>query len=160
MYNIQIQFAFLGETKLPVDYEIEYLRNGASSSTRAVRARQENNILVGAQMSFCPMKVCLIYFKSLQFQKYPTFINHQVDIPSVQPPESCQTRKQLYHNAPSDQTLHPKTRDHFNNLIDSVSELCETRLIDPNMVIRERNAPAVFQQWIRWSENCRGNKSY
>jgi acyl-CoA thioesterase len=46
-----------GSSEHPVDYEVEHIRDGGSSSARAVFARQNGTVLVAAQMSFCPMKV-------------------------------------------------------------------------------------------------------
>lgn len=50
-------YANSGSTEHSVDYEVQRIRDSASSSVRRVLARQNGAVLVAAHMSFCAMKV-------------------------------------------------------------------------------------------------------
>ncbi|MEL0300016.1 MAG: acyl-CoA thioesterase II [Flavobacteriaceae bacterium] len=71
-HSLHGYFILQGKLDLPVQYQVETLRDGKSFTTRRITALQENKA---------------IFVMAVSFQKEQTGIDHQVEKPNVLPPE-------------------------------------------------------------------------
>ena len=80
-HSLHSYFLRPGDTKVPIIYDVERLRDGRSFATRRVVARQHGRP---------------IYFQTASYQKHEEGFEHQDAMPDVPPPEECPTLSELF----------------------------------------------------------------
>ncbi|UBM58146.1 acyl-CoA thioesterase II [Marinilongibacter aquaticus] len=75
-HSFHAYFILGGDIAIPIDYEVEDLRNGGSFTTRRVVAKQNGEV---------------IFIASFSFQKVQEGFDHQVDMPDVAGPENLKS---------------------------------------------------------------------
>ncbi len=73
LHSLHGYFILPGDPKVPIDYEVDNVRDGRSFTTRRVRAFQHDKV---------------IFFLSASFHVEEQGLHHQVKMPDVPPPES------------------------------------------------------------------------
>ncbi len=74
VHSLHSYFLLGGDLTVPIIYDVEYVRDGGSFSTRRVAARQHGDI---------------IFYMTASFQKVEDGFDHQDVIPDVPGPEEC-----------------------------------------------------------------------
>lgn len=115
-----------GDVTLPIAFEVERARDGASFSSRRVIARQRNKAILVASMSF---------------QQPASGDDYQPDMPAVPPPESL----------PNERQLHLEAGRLDESFMITTGEDLDIRVVEPidwnNPVPRE----PVLQAWMKTS---------
>ena len=73
VHSLHAYFIRAGSTQLPIEYQVDRIRDGKSFSVRRVTAIQDN---------------APILILSSSFQVFETGFDHQMEMPQVPPPES------------------------------------------------------------------------
>jgi acyl-CoA thioesterase-2 len=74
VHSLHSYFLLGGDLSIPIIYDVEYVRDGGSFTTRRVAARQH-----GAN----------IFYMTASFQKVEDGFDHQDEMPDVLPPDEC-----------------------------------------------------------------------
>jgi acyl-CoA thioesterase-2 len=74
VHSLHSYFLLGGDLSIPIIYDVEYVRDGGSFTTRRVAARQHGAI---------------IFYMTVSFQRLEDGFDHQDEIPDVPPPEEC-----------------------------------------------------------------------
>lgn len=80
-HSLHSYFLRPGDTKVPIIYDVEQIRDGRSFSTRRVAARQHGRP---------------IFFLTANFQVPERGLEHQDDMPEVASPQECLPRSELH----------------------------------------------------------------
>lgn len=81
VHSLHAYFLIGGDPAVPIDYEVEALRDGGSFTTRRVKAIQHGQV---------------IFFMTASFHKSEDGFDHQGEMPNVAPPESLKSAKDLF----------------------------------------------------------------
>jgi acyl-CoA thioesterase-2 len=74
VHSLHSYFLLGGDLSIPIIYDVEYVRDGGSFTTRRVAARQHGEI---------------IFYMTVSFQKVEDGFDHQDEMPQVAPPDDC-----------------------------------------------------------------------
>ena len=116
-----------GDTKIPILYEVDRIRDGKSFTTRRVVAIQ---------------KGAAIFSMSVSFHIQEPGLEHQFDMPKIKPPEEC----------PSQQELNDKFADSIPEEFRMRSRRprpIEMRFAEPINEFRPEKHPPFQNTWIR-----------
>ena len=80
-HSLHSYFILPGDLNKPITYEVEYVRDGGSFSTRRVKAKQDGEV---------------IFFMGGSFQKKEEGYKHQIKMPDVTPPEALKSWDETY----------------------------------------------------------------
>lgn len=80
-HSLHSYFILPGDLNKPIRYEVEYVRDGGSFSTRRVKAKQDGEV---------------IFFMGGSFQKKEGGYKHQIKMPEVAPPEALKSWDETY----------------------------------------------------------------
>ena len=126
-HSLHAYFLIAGDPKVPILYEVDRSRDGTSFSSRRVVAIQH-----GRQ----------IFHMSVSFQIAEPGFEHQIDAPSVPPPESLPSeddfRRQIVDKIPAEY------REHFVR-----KRPIELRPIDRADIFRPEERPPHQAVWVR-----------
>jgi acyl-CoA thioesterase-2 len=75
VHSLHSYFLLGGDLSIPIIYDVEYVRDGGSFTTRRVAARQHGEI---------------IFYMTVSFQKVEDGFDHQDEMPDVPPPDECE----------------------------------------------------------------------
>ena len=111
-----------GDTRIPVLYSVDRIRDGRSFNTRRVVALQQDEA---------------IFSMSASFQVIEDGLSHQVDMPQVKPPEAC----------PGEAELWEMYKDDLGD--DYRPRPIEMRFVEPVNDFDPEPAPPFQHVWIR-----------
>jgi acyl-CoA thioesterase-2 len=112
---------------MPIDYEVERVRDGGSFSVRRVTARQE-----GKEILTC----------CASFQTGEAGLEHQFDMPKVPAPETLKTEQEL------GKLLAPHVSEALHHLLTRDRPI-ELRPVAPGDPLRPESRPPRSQDWVR-----------
>jgi len=84
IHSLHGYFLLAGNPKRPIVYDVEYLRDGGSFSTRRVKAIQHGQV---------------IFVMSASFHRIEEGMDHRTDMPDVPPPEDLPSAKDIFAKA-------------------------------------------------------------
>lgn len=126
-HSLHAYFLLAGDPKVPIIYEVERIRDGASFTTRRVKAIQHGQA---------------IFIMSASFHKEEPGFSHQIEMPKVPDPESLPSEEDLKANPPPN--LPEGMRAYWER-----ERPIELRPVDITHYISPRKLPPVRQIWFR-----------
>ncbi|XP_064132219.1 acyl-coenzyme A thioesterase 8 isoform X2 [Loxodonta africana] len=123
-----------GDPKLPVLYQVERTRTGASFSVRSVRAVQHGK----------PIFICQASFQQIQ----PSPLQHQFSMPAVPPPEELLDYETLIDQYLRDPNLHKRYRVGLNRIAAQEVPI-EIRVINPPTLSQLQRLEPKQMFWVR-----------
>ncbi|XP_052506444.1 acyl-coenzyme A thioesterase 8 [Budorcas taxicolor] len=134
VHSLHCYFVRTGDPKVPVLYQVERTRTGASFSVRFVKAVQHGR----------PIFICQASFQKAQ----PSPLQHQFSMPAVPPPEEL-----LSHEALIDQCLRdPKLQEMYQvglNRIAAQEVPIEIKLVNPTNPCKLKKMEPKQMFWVR-----------
>ncbi|XP_029421611.1 acyl-coenzyme A thioesterase 8 isoform X2 [Nannospalax galili] len=134
VHSLHCYFVRAGDPKVPVLYQVERTRTGASFSVRSVKAVQHGKAIFICQASFQQMQ--------------PSPLQHQFSMPVVPPPEEL-----LDHQALIDQYLRdPNLQDKYRvglNRIAAREVPIEIKLVNPPTLNQLQTLEPKQMFWVR-----------
>ena len=127
VHSLHAYFLRPGDLKVPIYYEVDLIRSGASFSTRRVVAKQHGRA---------------IFNMSASFQQVETGFEHQAPKPNVPGPEGLSSELELTRKIQD--KIPPKVRDKFLG-----ERPIEIRVLDPIDYFNPHKRPAVKYSWLR-----------
>lgn len=125
--SLHAYFLRPGDTKVPVAYEVERLRDGGSFTTRRIVASQKGEV---------------IFVMAASFQGEEPGLSHQIAMPMVPGPQDCISEDEL------GQRLAKKWPGAFKGYWEKQWPM-EMRLVDPEGFIDRHDRPPVMNVWMR-----------
>ncbi len=125
--SLHAYFLRPGDTKVPVAYEVERLRDGGSFTTRRIVASQKGEV---------------IFVMAASFQGGEPGLSHQIAMPKVPGPQACISEDEL------GQRLAKKWPGAFKGYWEKQWPM-EMRLVDPEGFIDRHDRPPVMNIWMR-----------
>lgn len=126
-HSLHAYFLRPGDHDLPIDYEVQRVRDGGSFSVRRVIARQQGREILTASMSF---------------QVEEDGFEHQVEMPDVPEPESLASEGELAKEL----ARHVPERHHKSLLRDRPIEI---RHVAPNNPLSPEKRPPFSNSWFK-----------
>lgn len=127
VHSLHAYFIRAGSTQLPIEYQVDRIRDGKSFSVRRVTAIQDN---------------APILILSSSFQAAETGFDHQMEMPQVPPPESLVSELEM---ARSVKDLIPASiREQF-----TCDRPIEIRQVEPVNPFNPQKTPPVRYAWFR-----------
>lgn len=124
-------FILGGRIDIPIEYQVECIRDGKSFTTRRVVASQEGKA---------------IFIMAASFQKEETGVEHQSSIPNVLTPNLLLTDLQ---QAEKLKALDP---DRYERLMRSHPQVFEFRPVDKAIYLNTHSSPAISHTWFKTKE--------
>lgn len=93
LHSIHSYFLFPADKDLPLEYEVEVLKRGRSFDTRRVLARQNGTV---------------VFLLAASFHKLEKGLHHQIEMPTVTPPEELQDFSALFENFAIEHGIEPR----------------------------------------------------
>jgi len=124
-------FILGGRIDIPIQYQVECIRDGKSFTTRRVVASQEGKA---------------IFIMAASFQKEETGVEHQSSIPNVLTPNLLLTDLQ---QAEKLKALDP---DRYERLMRSHPQVFEFRPVDKAIYLNTHSSPAISHTWFKTKE--------
>ncbi|XP_029467257.1 acyl-coenzyme A thioesterase 8 isoform X2 [Rhinatrema bivittatum] len=133
-HSLHCYFVRAGDPKIPVLYQVDRTRDGASFSVRSVKAIQHGQ----------PIFICQASFQRLQ----PSPLQHQFPMPSVPPPEQLFTHEQLIEKYLQNPNLVEKYRRGLTKMLAQEVPIEIKPVNPPDMFHREPRDPKQLF-WVR-----------
>uniref|UniRef100_G3VGH0 Acyl-coenzyme A thioesterase 8 n=1 Tax=Sarcophilus harrisii TaxID=9305 RepID=G3VGH0_SARHA len=131
VHSLHCYFVRAGDPKVPVLYQVERTRTGASFSVRSVKAVQHGKAIFICQASFQ--------------QAQPSPVQHQFSMPPIPPPEELLTHEELIDKCIRDPELRKKYQIGLNRI--AAQEVpVEIKLVDLP-ILGQQKAKQMF--WVR-----------
>ena len=124
-------FILGGRIDIPIQYQVECVRDGKSFTTRRVIASQEGKA---------------IFIMAASFQKEENGVEHQSSIPNVLTPNLLLTDLQ---QAEKLKALDP---DRYERLMRSHPQIFEFRPVDKAIYLNTHSSPAISHTWFKTKE--------
>ena len=116
-----------GDTKIPIVYAVDRIRDGRSFTTRRVVATQKGRA---------------IFNMSVSFQVQEQGLEHQFDMPDVRPPEECPSKAELTERFSDD------IPEALRDLVKRVRPI-EMRFAEPANEFKPHKMPPYQNVWIK-----------
>lgn len=134
VHHLQAYFLLVGDTEIPVIYQVHRLRDGKSFATRRVDAIQKGNI---------------VFTLLASFQKEEIGFEHQeASMPSVPSPDTLLSLEELRER----RIIDPRLPRSYRNKV-AMSNLnswpIEIRFCEPNTSTNQNRSPASLKYWFR-----------
>ncbi|XP_005862201.1 PREDICTED: acyl-coenzyme A thioesterase 8 [Myotis brandtii] len=134
VHSLHCYFVRAGDPKVPVLYQVERTRTGASFSVRSVKAVQHGR----------PIFICQASFQKTQ----PSPLQHQFSMPSVPPPEELLDYETLIDQYLRDPNLQEKYRVGLNRIAAQDVPI-EIKLVNPSSLSQLQNMEPKQMFWVR-----------
>nr|KAF6470653.1 acyl-CoA thioesterase 8 [Molossus molossus] len=134
VHSLHCYFVRAGDPKVPVLYQVERTRTGASFSVRSVKAVQHGR----------PIFICQASFQQAQ----PSPIQHQFSMPTVPPPEVLLDFDTLLDQYLRDPNLQKKYRVGLNRIAAQDVPI-EIKLVNPPTPSQMQNMEPKQMFWVR-----------
>ncbi|CAK6447882.1 unnamed protein product [Pipistrellus nathusii] len=134
VHSLHCYFVRAGDPKVPVLYQVERTRTGASFSVRSVKAVQHGR----------PIFICQASFQQTQ----PSPLQHQFSMPTVPPPEELPDYETLIDQCLRDPNFQKKYRVVLNR-IPARNVPIEIRLVNPSSLCQLENMEPKQMFWVR-----------
>ncbi|XP_016060326.1 PREDICTED: acyl-coenzyme A thioesterase 8 isoform X1 [Miniopterus natalensis] len=134
VHSLHCYFVGAGDPKVPVLYQVERTRTGASFSVRSVKAVQHGR----------PIFICQASFQQAQ----PSPIQHQFSMPTVPPPEELLDYETLIDQYLRDPNLQEKYRVGLNRIAAQDVPI-EIKLVNPPTLNQLQNMVPKQMFWVR-----------
>lgn len=135
VHSLHCYFVRAGDPKVPVLYQVERTRTGASFSVRSVKAVQHGKPIFTCQASFQ--------------QTQPSPVQHQFSMPSVPPPEELLDHEALIDQYLRDPNLQKKYRVGLNRIAAKEVPI-EIKLVNPPSSLSQLQRTEPKQMfWVR-----------
>ncbi|XP_074149660.1 acyl-coenzyme A thioesterase 8 [Sminthopsis crassicaudata] len=131
VHSLHCYFVRAGDPKVPVLYQVERTRTGASFSVRSVKAVQHGKAIFICQASFQ--------------QAQPSPVQHQFSMPPIPPPEELLTHEELIDKCIRDPELRKKYQIGLNRIAAQEVPI-EIKLVDLP-ILGQQKAKQMF--WVR-----------
>jgi acyl-CoA thioesterase-2 len=129
-HSLHCYFLRPGDTRVPIIYDVERMRDGRSFQTRRITARQHGKP---------------IFYMTLSMQRPDTGFEHQDAMPQVRAPEDCPTLAEVYSAASG----RPRTEWEREWAALDVRYAADSRT--PGTAGSDDAHPAMQQVWLRTS---------
>ncbi len=126
-HSLHAYFLRPGNHSMPIDYEVQRVRDGGSFSVRRVIARQDGKEILTGSMSF---------------QVPEAGFDHQVDMPDAPPPETLKSEQEL------GRLLAPSVPEKYRETLTRDRPI-EIRPVDPRNPLKPEKRPPYRQNWFR-----------
>ena len=126
-HSLHAYFLRPGNHSMPIDYEVQRVRDGGSFSVRRVIARQGGKEILTGSMSF---------------QVAEEGFEHQLDMPSAPDPESLKSEQEY------GELLAPHVPEHLRDTLTRDRPI-EIRPVDPVNPLNPEPRPPYKQSWFR-----------
>ncbi len=127
VHSLHAYFLLPGDTKAPIVYEVEHLRDGGSFSSRRVKAIQHGRVIF--------ITVCSFHIKE-------DGLDHGAPMPDIPPPESLKSAKELFAAAKGKL---PQSMQRFWERFLPI----EFRPVDISRYVDRKNRQAAQQFWFK-----------
>ncbi|XP_006202550.1 acyl-coenzyme A thioesterase 8 [Vicugna pacos] len=134
VHSLHCYFVRRGDPKVPVLYQVERTRTGASFSVRSVKAVQHGK----------PIFICQASFQQAQ----PSPIQHQFSMPTVPPPEEVHGYKTLIDRYLRDPNLQEEYRVGLNQIAAQEVPI-EIKLVNPPTLGQMQSMEPRQMFWVR-----------
>ena len=132
-HSMHAYFLLPGDIEIPIQYEVDLVRDGGSFTTRRVVAKQGENV---------------IFITSISFQRHQEGLEHQIDMPNVVGPQGLKNDEEIV-----------KKFSLFvpNNILQAVSERpFEFRPVEKINILDRSTKPPYRHFWFKAKENVEG----
>ncbi|NVD36916.1 acyl-CoA thioesterase [Marinobacter lutaoensis] len=126
-HSLHAYFLRPGNHRMPIDYEVQRVRDGGSFSVRRVIARQDGKEILTGSMSF---------------QVQEEGLEHQFEMPRVPGPDGLQSEQEL------GRLLAPHVPERMRDILTRERPI-EIRPVDPMNPLRPEPRPPYKQSWFR-----------
>jgi len=126
-HSLHAYFVRPGDVNLPIEYQVEPVRDGKSFSVRNVSAIQKGNVILTMTASF---------------QEGQPGYEHQVSMPNVPPPELLSPISELYEQHKEE--IPPQVRERI-----LAPKPIEFRIVESQNPFRPKHTIAKRHMWIR-----------
>lgn len=126
-HSLHAYFLRPGNHSMPIDYEVQRVRDGGSFSVRRVIARQDGKEILTGSMSF---------------QVPEEGLEHQFEMPAAPDPEGLRSEQEL------GRVLAPKVPERMRDVLTRERPI-EIRPVDPMDPLHPEKRPPYKQSWFR-----------
>uniref|UniRef100_A0A8C3WJ60 Acyl-coenzyme A thioesterase 8 n=1 Tax=Catagonus wagneri TaxID=51154 RepID=A0A8C3WJ60_9CETA len=134
VHSLHCYFVRSGDPKVPLLYQVERTRTGASFSVRSVKAVQNG----------LPIFICQASFQRTQ----PSPLQHQFSMPTVPPPEELLSHQDLIEQCLRDPNLQEKYRVGLNRTAAQEVSI-EIKLVSPSTLRQLQSMEPKQMFWVR-----------
>jgi acyl-CoA thioesterase-2 len=130
-HSLHGYFILMGDINLPVEYEVDKIRDGNSFTTRRVVAYQNGKA---------------IFNMAASFQKEENGVDHQIDAPNILPPEVLRSDMQQV------ESIKHKNPNYYKSLKKAQLKMFDIRPVEIMSHIETKNAIPYSHVWLKTKE--------
>lgn len=130
-HSLHGYFILMGDINLPVEYEVDKIRDGNSFTTRRVVAYQNGKA---------------IFNMAASFQKEENGVDHQIDAPNILPPEVLRSDMQQV------ESIKHKNPNYYKSLKKAQLKMFDIKPVEIMSHIETKNAIPYSHIWLKTKE--------
>ena len=130
-HSLHGYFILMGDINLPVEYEVDKIRDGNSFTTRRVVAYQNGKA---------------IFNMAASFQKEENGVDHQIDAPNILPPEVLRSDMQQV------ESIKHKNPNYYKSLKKAQLKMFDIRPVEIMSHIETKNTIPYSHVWLKTKE--------
>tara|TARA_B110000438_G_scaffold90064_1_gene89574 strand:+ start:1318 stop:2178 length:861 start_codon:yes stop_codon:yes gene_type:complete len=130
-HSLHGYFILMGDINLPVEYEVDKIRDGNSFTTRRVVAYQNGKA---------------IFNMAASFQKEENGVDHQIDAPNILPPEVLRSDMQQV------ESIKHKNPNYYKSLKKAQLKMFDIKPVEIMSHIETKNAIPYSHVWLKTKE--------
>tara|TARA_B110000444_G_scaffold209821_1_gene204865 strand:- start:7178 stop:8038 length:861 start_codon:yes stop_codon:yes gene_type:complete len=132
-HSLHGYFILMGDINLPVEYEVDKIRDGKSFTTRRVVAYQKGKA---------------IFNMAASFQKEEIGVDHQIDAPNILPPEVLTSDMQQV------ELIKDKNPNYYKSLKKAQLKMFDIKPVEIMSHIETKNAIPYSHVWLKTKEKA------